>query len=297
MKWNGNCAPARESEHKIPQHDANGQKDVPMHRKRSVNIKLGLVPIFVLLAGFWWPVRGDLIRPKTSRTFPDIAGDLVGSQTYTFDPSSKTGTFQVVNAPQFIALGPTGHDMLNVSPDNDGTLSQTLRLKLDMNGRLVENPDNRFQLFGSVVIGDQVYRGLLLEGKPTAFGAQVQSGAPLRNANVFDLNVQITGGQLAQAFGTDAYFRITPQSNSTFQGSFASSFSGDKPLTNLRALQGHLPAAVPEPTPLLILLTGGTGVLISRLWRRTVRRPFRSTEPPSRPGKPVRSGTGPSRPI
>ena len=184
----------------------------------------------------------------------------MGSQTYTFDPASKTGTFQVVNAPQFIALGPTGTDMLNVAPDKDGTLSQTLRLKLDSSGRLVENPDNSFQLYGSVVIGDQVYRGLLLEGKPTAFGAQGPNGTALPRADVFDLNVKITGGQLAQAFGTDAYFRIIPQSNSTFQGSFASSFSGDKPLTNLRALQGRLPAAVPEPTALLVLLTGGAGV-------------------------------------
>ena len=40
-----------------------------------------------------------------------------------------------------------------------------------------------------------------------------------------------------------------PQSNSTFQGSFASSFSGDKPLTNLRALQGNLPAADPRAEP------------------------------------------------
>jgi hypothetical protein len=246
---------------------------------------VGWVGVAVVLAGLSWPARGDLIRPRTSRSFPDVAGDLVGSQTYTYDPMSRTGTFQVVNAPQFIALGPSGRDMLTVTPDSDGTLSQTLRLKLDSSGRLVENPDNTFRLYGSVVIGNQVYRGLLLEGKPTAFGAQDASGAAIPRANVFDLNVQITGGQLAQAFGTDAYFRITPQSNSTFQGSFATSFSGDRPLTNLRALQGRLPAAVPEPTPLVVLLTGGAAVLFSRLWRRASRRPGRQeSSTRTRPG-------------
>jgi hypothetical protein len=243
-----------------------------MQRMRSVILKLGLVPLFVLMTGIWWPVQGDLIRPKTSRTYPDIAGDIVGSQTYTFDPASKTGTFQVTNAPQFIALGPAGNDMVNVRPDQDGTLSQTLQLKLDQNGQLVDNPDNRFQLYGSVVIGNQVYRGLLLEGKPTAFGAQAQKGTPLTAADVFDLNMRITGGKLAEAFGPEAYFRVIPQSNSTFQGNFASSFSGDKPLTNLRALQGHLPAAIPEPTPLVILLTGGAGVMACRLRKRLAAR-------------------------
>ena len=143
-----------------------------MQRMRSAFVKIGLLPVLVMELGAFCSARGDLIRPSISRSYPDIAGDLVGSQTYTFDPSSKTGVFQVVNAPQFIALGPTGKDMLNVTPDKDGTLSQSLQLRLDQNGQMVQTPDNRFQLYGSVVIGDQIYRGLLLEGTPTAFGAR-----------------------------------------------------------------------------------------------------------------------------
>ncbi len=247
-----------------------------MQRMRRVILDLILVPILVLVTGMCWPVRGDLIRPKTARSYPDVAGDIVGSQTYTFDPASKTGTFQVVNAPQFIALGPKGNDMVDVTPDSDGTLRQTLQLKLDQNGKLVETPDNRFQLFGTVVIGDRVYRGLLLEGKPTAFGAQAQQGASLASADVFDLNMKITGGKLADAFGAEAYFRVIPQSNSTFEGSFASSFSGDKPMTNLRALQGRLPAPIPEPTPLAILLTAGAALLVARLGKRITARKVRS---------------------
>jgi hypothetical protein len=238
-----------------------------MHRMRSVIARVGLGPILVLIAGLWLPVHGDLIRPHVSRSYPDIAGDIVGSQTYRFDPTSQTGTFQVDNAPHVIALGPASQDMINVNPDQDGTLSQSLQLKVDKNGHLVDTPDNRFELHGTVVIGNQVYRGLLLEGKPTSFGAQAQTGAPLKNADVFDLKMKITGGKLAEAFGPEAYFRIIPQSNSTFQGSFATDFSGDKPLTNLRALQGNLTASVPEPTTLAILLTCGAGVLIVRFWR------------------------------
>ncbi len=239
-----------------------------MQRLRSIIGKLAPVLVFLTLIGAWWPARGDLIRPKSSRNYPDIAGDVVGSQTYTYDPSTKTGMFQVTNSPQLIALGPTGGDMMKVSPDHEGTLSQTLQLTLNQNGQLINTPDNRFQLYGSVVIGNQVYQGLLLEGTPTAFGVQSETRKSLSGADVFDLNVKITGGQLAAAFGPEAYFRVVPQSNSTFQGSFSSSFSGEKPLTNLRALQGHFPSPIPEPSALAVLLTAGAGVLACRLRKR-----------------------------
>jgi hypothetical protein len=254
------------------ERDPGGQKGVAMQRMRSLNPKSGLVSVILLLMGICWPARGDLIRSKTLRSYPDIAGDIVGTQTYTFDPASKTGTFQVKNSPQFIALGPTGGDLVSVTPNQDGTLSQTLQLTLDQNGKLVPGTNNRFQLYGTVKIGNQVYQGLLLEGTPTAFGAQVQTGSSLKPADVFDLNMKITGGQLASAFGSEAYFRVIPQSNSTFQGSFSTSFSGTKPLTNLRAIQGHLPAPIPEPSTLIILLTAGAGVVLRRSWKRASAR-------------------------
>ncbi len=256
-------------------------------------MKLAPVGLFLIVTGTSWPARGDLIRPKSTRMYPDIAGDLVGSQTYTYDLTSKTGTFEVSNSPQLIALGPTGNDMMKVSPDQEGTLSQTLQLKLNQNGQIINNPDNRFQLYGSVVIGNQVYQGLLLEGTPTAFEVQSETRKSLTGTDAFDLNVKITGGQLAAAFGPEAYFRVIPQSNSTFQGSFSASFSADKPLTNLRALQGHLPAPIPEPSPLVVLLTGGAGLLACRLWK--TRCPRKRTRPPhvSRPGAMQTAYRGP----
>ena len=256
-----------------------------MQRMRRNHLKRGLIPVVLFLAGICRPAHGDLIHPKTLRSFPDIAGDIVGSQTYTFDPASQTGTFQVRNSPQFIALGPDGGQMVSVTPNEDGTLSQTLQLTLDQHGRLVPGTNNRFQLYGTVVIGNKVYEGLLLEGTPTAFGAQEQNSRSLKPGDVFDLNMKITGGRLASAFGSEAYFRVIPQSNSTFQGSFATNFSGDRPLTNLRAVKRPVLSVLPEPSALIVLITAGAGVLARRLWKRgraNQRSKSRSESSPSK---------------
>ena len=68
---------------------------------------------------------------------------------------------------------------------------------------------------------------------------------------MFDLNMKITEGKLKEAFGSEAYLRITPQAGSTFDGRFTIDFSSDKPLTNLRPSRSGLPAAVPEPSDLV----------------------------------------------
>ena len=209
-----------------------------------------------------------MIRPHNFRSYPSIAGDIVGEQTYSFDPSSQTGVFRVTNAPHVITLGPSGRKMVDVMPDLDGTLNETLHLTLDRDGKIVDQPGNRFELYGSVTIGGRLYEGLLLEGRPTAFGAQSLNERRTQSSGVFDLNMKVTGGKLADAFGSEAYFRITPQANSTFQGDFTASFSGDKPLTSLRASRDEVVVPVPEPTSILFFLTCGGGILGSRLYRR-----------------------------
>lgn len=238
-----------------------------MHRMRSNIPGFGVLPVIILLMGTYWPAHGDLIRPQTRRSYPDIAGDIVGSQTYRYDPATKTGTFEVKNSPQFIALEPAGH-MVSVTPNTDGTLSQTLQLTLDQNGKLVPGTSNRFELYGTVVINNQVYQGLLLKGTPTAFGAEARNESSLKPGDVFDLSMRITGGHLASRFGSEAYFRVIPQSHSTFQGSFETDFSGDKPLTNLRALKQPAPSVLPEPSALVLLLTAVAGVAARRYWKR-----------------------------
>jgi len=250
-----------------------------MQRMCKTYIRVIMVVFLAAVGELVSPARGDLIRSSPSRSFPDIAGDIVGVQTYTYDPVTQTGTFQVENAPHLISLGPSVKDMVTILPEQDGTLSQSLSMKLDRHGRLVDSPSNKFQIRGTVVIGEQTYQGLLLEGTPTAFGAERPDGSPAgsKNAEVFDLNVKITDGKLARAFGSEAYLRITPQAGSTFSGEFTADFSSEKPLTNLRAARKSLPAAVPEPSVLVTLLTCGAGVLavrLRRLWknRRVTRR-------------------------
>lgn len=211
-----------------------------------------------------------MIRAKPGRSFPDIAGDIVGTQTYTYDPATQTGTFALVNAPHLISLGPSDKDLVPMQPEKDGTLTQSLKMKLDRKGRLIESPLNRFEIRGTVVIGDRTYEGLLLEGRPTAFGAGGQDISIARSSDVFDLNMNITGGKLAGAFGSKAYLRITPQANSTFQGHFTTDFSGERPLTNLRALN-RLPTSVLQPTTLIAILTCVAGLLAYRMRRYVIR--------------------------
>ncbi|AMV37220.1 hypothetical protein [Planctomyces sp. SH-PL62] len=240
-----------------------------MHRMRN-DIKRLVIPALVLvLSSLGSPSRGELIRPHGFRAYPNIAGEMAGEQTYEYDALSQTGVFRVTNAPHVITLGPTGRQMINVMPDVEGTLNETLNLTLDREGRLVDQDDNNFELRGSVTIGGQVYEGLLLTGRPTAFGAQTLGEKAGGGAGIFDLSLKVTGGKLAKAFGPEAYFRITPQVGGTFQGTFAENFSGDRPLTSLRASRSDsAPIPVPEPTLLLFMATVGGGCIAARSVRR-----------------------------
>ena len=217
----------------------------------SKGSRIGFVLCLILMADAWSNARGDLIRSVPGRSFPDIAGDIVGVQTYKYDPMTQTGMFKVVNAPHLISLGPSVQDMVDMRPDADGTLSQMLKMRLDRNGQLVNSPDNSFQIRGSVVIGDKTYQGLLLEGKPTAFGADLQETptAKKKSPEVFDLNMEITGGELAQAFGKQAYLRIVPQAGTTFNGEFTVDFESERPLTNLRSAAGSCRRQYPSRRP------------------------------------------------
>ena len=81
-----------------------------MQRMCGIIARVGLVAFIVAIADVWSPARGDLIRSSPTRSFPDIAGDIVGTQTYTYDPVSQTGTFQVERTPPDLAGAPgQGH--------------------------------------------------------------------------------------------------------------------------------------------------------------------------------------------
>ena len=77
-----------------------------MQRMCTARANLGIAFLLASASLFSSHAHGDLIRSSPSRSFPDIAGDIVGTQTYTYDPVTQTGTFHLVNAPHLISLGP-----------------------------------------------------------------------------------------------------------------------------------------------------------------------------------------------
>ena len=261
-----------------------------MQRLRIVFVRPDIL-VLLLLGGFQHSAHADLIRAAPGRAFPDIAGDIGGSQTYVYDPATQTGTFALVNAPHLISLGPSDKDLIPMQPDRDGTLTQTLELKLDRSGRLVDSPDNKFEIRGTVIINDRVYEGLLLKGRPTAFGIAVEDRPSVKDLDVFGLNMLIEDGLLKNTFGSEAYLRIIPQANSTFRGEFTRDFSGEKPLTNLLAVDRRLSTPLLQRMSFIALFVAGTSLLAWRLVRPAARswrrRPVAGVRPASRCAAPT----------
>jgi hypothetical protein len=253
-----------------------------MQRKYSVSPRMGILLAAILLAASWQSARADLIRAAPGRSFPDIAGDIGGSQTYVYDPATETGTFALINSPHLISLGPSVKDLIPMHPNSDGTLYQSLKLKLDRDGRLVDSPLNKFEIYGVVIINERVYKGLLLEGTPTAFGIAEPDRTAVNSPDVFGLNMRIKGGELAGTFGDEAYLRIIPQANSTFTGEFNCDFSAEKPMTNLLALDRRMASPSLERATMVGLALGGAGLLAWPFVRSLARAMRRPAVPPGR---------------
>src|SRR3954468_13997675 len=244
---------------------ASGGKGDHMHRMRGRVAKAGLTLGCAIALGI--QAQAELIRPKAVRAYPDIAADINGIQTYIYNPDTQTGTFQVTNTPFLLAHGPSDAGESQIHPNDDGTRQQVVSLRLDRNGRLIDDPTNNYALYGTVVLGGRTFSGLLLQGKPTAFGAVAPGSETVAQPgrDVFDLNMKITGGALADRFGEDLYMRIVPKADD-FDGQFTRDFSGVAAKSNTRGY--HAPSAVPEPTPLVFLLVCGAGLA---LWRQRAR--------------------------
>ncbi len=238
-----------------------------MHRMRYLFAKAGW---FLALAALVVPAstaRGDLLRPNATQSFPDLAGDIVGRQAYTYNAGDGTGTFLVNNAPSLIALGPQQSSEYYVYDLPGQSRSETIQVKLDSSGNLVNDPANSFSVYGSVTINGKSFTGLLLQGTPTAFGwAAPNAGTP--TVSTFDLNVNLTGGLLQQAYGPDAYIRVSSELGSTFNGSFTTNFLGLKTMTNVRAYDAPSPSPVPEPSTFAILLACSGACLLYHQRRR-----------------------------
>lgn len=235
-----------------------------LHRMHRLATDLGLALALAACLGLGTPRRAaaDLIRPNATQAFPDLQGNIVGTQTYVYDPITQTGTFQVNNAPILLATGPSTSNEYFVTDTPSQIRGQTIQVKLDSGGHLLNDPGNSFTLYGSVTVGDKSFSGLLLQGTPTAFGFDPHPGSLPH----YDMNVALTGGSLKELYGPDAYISIITETNNTFTGSFAQTFQASKPITNVRSYNAPSPMPVPEPSALVILLACGAGWLY-RPWR------------------------------
>lgn len=225
-----------------------------MHRMRSLVAKVGLSLLLASTLGE--TTFAELIKAPGGPMYPDIAASISGSQQYTYDPATRTGVFQVTTTPYLLSTGPSAEKESIVQPNGDGVRTQSLNLTLDNSGQLINNPNNSYALYGTVSVGGQTFQGLLLQGKPTAFGSQ--GGG----SSAFNLDLKVTGGALAATFGPDLYLELHPALDSTFDGSFTKNFSTT--IRSSNTLGYRAPPSIPEPTTLVVLLACGTAVFLRR---------------------------------
>src|SRR4051794_36602905 len=117
-----------------------------MHRTRYLFAKAGLTLVLSLIVGS--PLSAELIHAPGGRAYPDLAGAITGSQSYTYHPASQTGTFQASNTPFLLTTGPSASNEVVVQPNPDGIRNQVVNLKLDQSGQLVSDPSNSYSLYG-----------------------------------------------------------------------------------------------------------------------------------------------------
>jgi hypothetical protein len=232
-----------------------------MQRMHRIGLNAALTAL--VYAGLATSSPAALLRPNDTREYPDISAFANGYQTYTYNPATQTGVFQILNVPFLLTNGQNSDSTFNqsnITPTSDNKQSQILTVVLDANGNLVASPLNSFTVYGTVTVGDQTYTGLLLSGTPTAFGSQTLKPA-VNNEDLFDLSLKITGGSMQSLYGPDAYIRVTAEANSTFSGVFTTDFSSEKVLTNTHTIASLVPTPAPEPTALVVLLACGAGML------------------------------------
>lgn len=249
-----------------------------MHRMRHFAATLALITGSMVFAT--GSASASLLKPGAKRAYPDIAADINGKVVYNYDEASGTGVFTVTNTPYLIAGGNSASSEFAILPNADGIRKQVFTIKVDSTGKLIDDPNNTYQLFGTINAGGETFSGELLTGKPKEFGfldlgSVVASGdsslLQSLGVDIFDANIDIQGGALQKFFGTSAYLRITPELESTFNGSFAEDFTALKATSNTRSYDSPNPFPIPEPTTIMVLLAGGAGVLY-RQGRWAIRR-------------------------
>jgi len=127
-----------------------------MQRMHSLGLKAAL--IVFLLASLTSSSPAALLRPNDTREYPDITAFANGYQTYTYNPTTQTGVFQLSNVPFLLTRGLKADGTFNessVTPTSANIQSESITAVLDSKGNLVASPLNSFQIYGTVVIGDK----------------------------------------------------------------------------------------------------------------------------------------------
>jgi hypothetical protein len=210
--------------------------------------------------------RAALLHPTDTSQFPDLsAGYVSGTMQYT----ASTGQFAIQNTPYALAMGTSNSAQFDVIADAAGQRTQTIDVTLNPDGTVKQSASNTYDLYGQVTLDGKTYSGLLLAGTPTAMGSLNLAAAPtsVQGASMFDFDVSITGGLLANVFGSEAYVRLTAERWSTFNGSFSQDFAGGKVASNIRGYFLTPPVPIPEPTTLVVLIACGGAGLLRRLRR------------------------------
>ena len=248
-----------------------------MHRMHHTIVLIGLVA--TSLIGHEAPACASLLHPSAGRAYPDIAADISGGVSYSYDPGTRSGLFHASNTPYLIATGPSSKDEFEISPNaSTGVRSQQLSVALDSHGKVLASTQNNYALYGTVKIGDRTYSGTLLQGTPTVFAAQPLAASGRPASSVFDIDLAITGGVLADLFGPTASMRISPELASTFTGAFDGEFSATKARSNTRKASNPAPFPAPEPSTWIVVAMGAGGLAARGRSRRRVA-PSRSQKP------------------
>src|ERR1700727_469568 len=98
-----------------------------MQRMHSLGLKAALISS--IHAGLSTSSTAALLRPNDSRDYPDITAFANGYQTYTYNPTTQTGVFQLSNVPFLLTSGQNADgtfNQSNVTPTSDNIQSQTI---------------------------------------------------------------------------------------------------------------------------------------------------------------------------
>ncbi len=135
---------------------------------------------------------------------PDITSGVLNNLSYT-QVGNNANPFHYDSVPLYITLADGTVDSISKLAGG-GNASTNLNLQLSNNGFLEPGPANSFSVTGHVTIGGKTYDGTLLTAQPRAFGY----GDSFSSAQgEFDVQLQITGGQLAApSNATPSPFRV-----------------------------------------------------------------------------------------